>query len=82
MLYEVITEYGPAVQKAMGKKQPEKYPLSAAQKDVIDHIALIESAPMADEKAPIPQKPEILTRHIKAFGYFLKADVMGACKVV
>jgi len=74
-------EYGPAVQRAMGKKQPEKYPLSAAQKDVIDHIALIESAPKATTKAPLPQEPEILTRHIKAVGYFLKADVMGACKV-
>jgi reductive dehalogenase len=74
-------EYGPIVQKAVGKKQPEKYPLSAAQKDVIDHIALIESNPLAREKAPIPQEPEILTRHIKAVGYFLKADMIGACKV-
>lgn len=74
-------EYGPAVQKAMGKKQPEKYPLSAAQKNVIDHIALIESNPTAATKAPIPQEPETLTRHFKAVGYFLKADVMGACKV-
>jgi len=74
-------EYGPVVQEAVSKKQPEKYPLSAAQKNVIDHIALIESNPTAGEKAPIPQEPEILTRHIKAVGYFLKADIMGACKV-
>jgi reductive dehalogenase len=74
-------EYGPIVQKAVGKKQPERYPLSAAQKHVIDHIALIESNPIASEKAPIPLEPEILTRHIKALGYFLKADVMGVCKV-
>jgi len=74
-------EYGPAVQKAVGKKQPEKYPLSAAQKDVIDHIALFKSVPTASKTAPIPQEPDILTRHIKAVGYFLKADVMGACKV-
>jgi len=74
-------EYGPIVQKAVGKKQPERYPLSAAQKDVIDHIALIESNPIAREKAPIPLEPEILTRHIKALGYFLKADVMGVCKI-
>jgi reductive dehalogenase len=36
---------------------------------------------MAREKAPIPQEPDILTRHIKATGYFLKADIMGVCKV-
>lgn len=74
-------EYGPVVQKAVAKKLPEKYPLSAAQKDVIDHIALIASTPAASKKAPISQEPEILTRHIKSVGYFLKADIMGACKV-
>ncbi len=74
-------EYGPAVQKGVQNSLPGKYPLSAAQKDVIDHIALIESNPMATKRAPIPQEPEILIRHVKAVGYFLKADVMGACKV-
>ena len=73
-------EYGPVVQVAVGKKQPEKYPLSAAQKDLIDHIALIESKQTAKERAPIPHEPEILTRHIKAVGYFLKADIMASCK--
>lgn len=74
-------EYGAVVQKGVQKSLPGKYPLSAAQKDVIDHIALIENNPVAANKAPIPQKPEILTHHIKSFGYFLKADVMGTCKV-
>ena len=74
-------EYGSVVQKAVQQKLPEKYPLSAAQKDVIDHIALIGSTPKASIEAPIPKDPEILTRHIKAAGYFLKADIMGACKV-
>ena len=74
-------EYGPAVQRGVQKSLPGKYPLSAAQKDVIDYIALMESNPVAPEKAPIPHDPEILTGHIKSFGYFLKADVMGTCKV-
>jgi reductive dehalogenase len=74
-------EYGPVVQKGVQKSLPGKYPLSAAQKDVIDHIALIQSNSVATEIAPIPQEPEILSRHIKAAGYFLKADIMGICKV-
>jgi epoxyqueuosine reductase len=74
-------EYGPAVQKAVQKTLPEKYPLSAAQKDIIDHIALIQPNPVAAGIAPIPQDPEILTRHVKAVGYFLKADVVGTCQV-
>jgi len=74
-------EYGPAVQRGVQKSLPGKYPLSAAQKDIIDHIALMSANPVAGEKAPIPQDPEFLTQHIKSFGYFLKADIMGTCKV-
>ena len=74
-------EYGPGVQKGVQKSLPGKYPLSAAQKDVIDYIALMETNPVAVDKAPIPQEPEILTHHIKSVGYFLKADIMGTCKV-
>jgi reductive dehalogenase len=74
-------EYGLAVQKGVQKSLPGKFPLSAAQKDMIDHIALMSANPVSGEKAPIPQDPEYLTQHIKSFGYFLKADIMGACKV-
>jgi ferredoxin len=74
-------EYGPAVQQGVQNNLPAKYPLSAAQKDVIDHLALIQSNPPAAEVAPIPQDSQILTRHIKAIGYFLKADIVGACRV-
>lgn len=74
-------EYGPVVKNGVQRSLPGKYPLSAAQKDVIDHIALMEPNPVAVDKAPIPQDPKTLTHHIKAFGYFLKADVMGSCKV-
>ena len=74
-------EYGAAVQRGVQKSLPGKFPLSAAQKDVIDYIALMEANPVAPKKAPLPHDPEFLTGHIKSFGYFLKADVMGACKV-
>lgn len=74
-------EYGPVVQRGVQKSLPGKYPLSAAQKDVIDHIALMSSILVAGEKAPIPQDPGILTHHVKSLGYFLKADVMGTSKV-
>jgi reductive dehalogenase len=74
-------EYGPAVQKGVQKSLPGKYPLSAALKDVMDHISLMDAVPVAPHKAPIPEEPEILTRHIKAAGYFLKANIMGVCKV-
>ena len=73
--------YGPVVQKGVQESLPGKYPLSAAQKDVVDHIALTQRNPVAAGSAPVPQDTEVLTRHIKAVGYFLKADVVGTCKV-
>ena len=74
-------EYGPIVQKGVRKSLPGKYPLSAAQKDMIDHIAAISQVPTAEMLAPVPQDPEVLSRHIKSVGYFLKADIMGTCRV-
>jgi len=74
-------EYGPVVQQGVQRSLPGKYPLSAAQKDVIDHLALIAVNPAAGQMAPIPQDPGALTRHIKAAGYFLKADIMATCQV-
>ena len=74
-------DYGPVVQKGVKQSLPGKFPLSAAQKDLIDHIALCKANPVGAEIAPIPQDPQVLTRHLKALGFFLKADLMGACKV-
>jgi len=74
-------EYGPVVQKGVQRSLPGKYPLSAAQKDIIDHIATTPQIPVAESMAPVPQDPEVMTRHIKSVGYFLKADIVGACRV-
>jgi reductive dehalogenase len=74
-------DYGPVVQRGVQKSLPGKYPLSAAQKDVMDHLALVPGNPVGAEIAPVPQDPETLTRHLKAVGYFLKADLVGTCRV-
>jgi len=74
-------EYGEAVQRGVQKSLPGKYPFSAAQKDMLDHVAAIALNPTADTIAPIPGEADILTRHIKAAGYFLKADIVATCHV-
>jgi reductive dehalogenase len=74
-------EYGSVVQKCVQRSLPGRYPLSAAQKDVVDHIATIQPHAAASEIAPIPQDAETLTHHIKAVGYFLKADIVATCRV-
>jgi len=43
-------------------------------KDVVDGV-------VASQKAPIPKDPEQISRHIKELAYFLRADVVGICKL-
>jgi len=74
-------EYGPVVQRGVQVSLPGKYPLSAAQKDLVDHLSLVKPSPVAAHVAPIPEDPRVLTQHIKAAGYFLKADIVGTCQV-
>ena len=74
-------DYGAAVQNAMSVFLPQRYPLSAAQSDVIDHLATIKDNDVAAARAPIPDDPKVLSRHIKRLGYFLKADIMGICQL-
>jgi len=74
-------EYGTAVQRGVQQSLPGKYPLSAAQKDVMDHLALAPAVAIGAEIAPVPHDPEALTRHVKAVAYFLKADLVGTCRV-
>ncbi len=58
-----------------------KHPLSGALvamqaklREVVDGVA-------ADGKAPIPEDPVMLARHIKETAYFLRADAVGICKL-
>jgi reductive dehalogenase len=74
-------EYGRAAQAGVQVKLPERYPLSAAQQDVVDHVAAIESKAVASEVAPVPQDPAVLAHHVKRLSYFLKADDVGVCGV-
>jgi epoxyqueuosine reductase len=74
-------EYGPAAQRGVQIVLPEKVPLSAAQKDVVEHLSVLEPRPVAQEIAPIPVDAAVSTRHIKATGYFLKADIVATCQV-
>ena len=73
-------DYGPTVQKESSRLSV-KYPLNAAQMDVLHHLSSIKDNEVASSKAPIPEDPKILSRHIKRLGYFLKADIMGICRL-
>jgi reductive dehalogenase len=58
-----------------------KFPISAALAAMTAHLAPVVDGEVAPQKAPIPEDPQILSRHIKRLGYFLRADVMGICEL-
>ncbi len=73
-------DFGPLVQKEFFRFVP-KYPLSGAQLDMTKYLAVRAENIEASSKAPLPEDPEILSRHIKSVGYFLGADIVGICQL-
>ncbi|MBM4277292.1 MAG: reductive dehalogenase [Deltaproteobacteria bacterium] len=73
-------DYGSHLQKERMRFVP-KHPISGALswmtaylKDVVDGLA-------AKQKAPLPEDPVLLSRHIKELVYFLRGDAVGICKL-
>ncbi|MBN1190165.1 MAG: 4Fe-4S dicluster domain-containing protein [Dehalococcoidales bacterium] len=73
-------DYGPAVKKGMSGMTIRE-PLGAALVDLQRHINTIKCNPIGPVKAPLPEDPRAISRHIKSSGYFLGADLMGICKL-
>ena len=59
----------------------DRDPLCSAYTLFENHIAQFKGAPLSDEKAPLPDDPGILSRHIKSLAYFTGADMVGICKL-
>lgn len=78
--------FGRSARGDLGKKIQEeflrmtiRYPIGAALVDIQNHINAIRKnrVEVAPHKAPIPDDPRVLSRHIKSLGYFLGADIVG-----
>jgi len=72
--------YGPVLQKEVARFVP-KQPLSGAQSWMMGKMRTLVDGIAAAQKAPIPNDPELLSRHIKEAAYFLRADAVGICKL-
>jgi reductive dehalogenase len=73
-------DYGPVLKRER-LRFVGKHPLSGALgqmqvflRDIVDGLA-------AQQKAPLPEDPARLSRHIKEAAYFLRADAVGICKL-
>jgi len=73
-------ELGDVAQREMMRFVP-KYPLGASFIRTIAPLAQAVDGEIAKSRAPIPEDPELMSRHIKSLGYFLRADIMGICRL-
>jgi reductive dehalogenase len=58
-----------------------KHPLSGALGQMQAYLTEFVDGSAAPGKAPLPDDPELITRHIKETAYFLRADLVGVCKL-
>ncbi|MFO7772490.1 MAG: reductive dehalogenase [Dehalococcoidia bacterium] len=58
-----------------------KHPLGAAFASMAAHMVPLVEGGVARARAPLPEDPQALSRHIKQLGYFLKADIVGICRL-
>lgn len=73
-------DHGPVPQREF-LRFVDKYPLSAAMKAVEHHLAAAVDGPSADTRAPLPDDPVVMSRHIKQVALFLRADDVGVCEL-
>jgi 3-chloro-4-hydroxyphenylacetate reductive dehalogenase len=73
-------DFGPVVQR----ERPRfctKYPLSGAMRNMTGNMAPFVDGPVAADRAPIPASPQVLSEHVRRLGYFLRADIVGICRL-
>ncbi len=72
--------YGPKLENEFKRFVP-KHPVSGALLNMLSHLADQTDGQFASSKAPIPEDPAGLSRHIKELAYFIRADLVGICEL-
>ena len=73
-------DFGAVPQQDIARFIP-KYPLGRALAKISMAMAGMNDGEIAPIKAPIPEDPKLLSEHIKKLGYFLRADIVGICRL-
>lgn len=58
-----------------------KHPLSGALVNMQSALSNLVDGVVAENKAPLPNDPAVVARHIKETAYFLRADIVGICEL-
>jgi reductive dehalogenase len=73
-------DFGSVVQRERARFC-SKYPLGAVLRGFGSKLAPLMEGEPAKQRAPIPASPGVMSEHIKRVGYFLRADMVGICRV-
>jgi reductive dehalogenase len=73
-------DYGPRL-KAEVDRFVQKEPVAAALSQITSDLSNSVPSDVHPKLAPIPKDPRVQSRHIKALGYFLRADCVGICEL-
>ncbi len=73
-------DYGTFLQRER-QRFVSKHPLSGALSWMTAHLREVVDGIIAKQKAPLPEDPALLSRHIKELAYFLRADAVGICQL-
>lgn len=77
----LATEHGQKLLASQGGIYYDRDPLCSAFSSLQSYIAKFQLPEVAKRKAPLPDDPRVLARHIKSLAYFLGADMVGICKL-
>jgi reductive dehalogenase len=73
-------DYGPRL-KAEVDRFVQKEPVAAALSQITSDLSNSVPSEVYPKLAPIPKDPTVQSRHVKALGYFLRADCVGICEL-
>ena len=73
-------DFGPYLSKER-HRFVSKHPLSGALVQMQYTLSQIVDGIVAANKAPLPDDPELMSRHVKETVYFLRADLVGICEL-
>ena len=71
-------DFGPSLQSQIGRF---KMPLSRSQMEMLVSLTDKVDGDFAEHRAPNTDDPLAMARHIKSTAYFLRADIVGICKL-
>jgi reductive dehalogenase len=73
-------DFGPRLQRER-YRFVKKHPLSGALVQMQGYLSEFVDGSEAPQKAPLPDAPELMSRHIKETAYFLRSDYVGICEL-